>query len=113
MSPSTSARVSARVQQRVLRRYHLERAVGMPEPVAEAEEPPPILPGEDLVVLVEIGHVGKGGGEAVLVRCAQARADGVLDLSQAPGESELLLVVDALIVEDEHGIAIHAGVNGR
>ena len=29
------------------------------------------------------------------------------------GEGELLLVVELLVVEDEHGVLVHAGVDGR
>src|SRR2546427_1502436 len=45
-----------------------------------------------------LGHVGEGGGQAVLLRRAQARADGVLELTQAAAEGELLLVVDRLVM---------------
>src|SRR5713101_2226169 len=59
-------------EQRVLGRRDLERAVGMPEPVAKSEEPRPVVAREDLVVLVQIGYIREGGGEAVLVRSPQA-----------------------------------------
>src|SRR5439155_14872177 len=49
--------------------------------------------------------------QAVFVRRAQARADGQLDLAEALGESQLLVVVDHLAVEDQHGIAVHPGVD--
>src|SRR3989454_11351448 len=74
---------------------------------------PPVVPGEGLVVLVEIGHVGEGGGEAVLLRRAQARADRVLELTQTAAERELLLVVDLLVVEDQDGVRVHSGMDRR
>ena len=101
----------AGVQQRVLRRDHLERAVGVPESIAEGEQPAAIVTGEHLVVLVEIGHVGEGGGQPILVRSPQARADRELDLAEATGEGQLLRVVDRLAVEDQHGVPVHRSVD--
>ena len=63
--------------------------------------------------LIEVGDVGEGGGQAQLLRRAQARADRVLDLAQAAGEGELLRVVDLLVVEHQHGVPVHPGVDGR
>ena len=83
----------------------------MPEAVADGEEPPPVVPRVHVVVLVEIGHVGEAGGQAVLVGGAEARADGVLDVPEALGEGELLLVVDVLVVKDEHRVLVHAGMD--
>ena len=85
----------------------------MPQAVADGEEPPAIVPCVRSVVLVEVGDVGEGGGQAVLVRRAQARADGVLDVAQAAGEGELLLVVELLVVEHQHRVPVHAGVDRR
>jgi hypothetical protein len=87
--------------------------LGMPQTVAEGEQPPPVVAGEHLVVLVEIGHVGKGGGQTQSPRLAQARADRVLDLPQTAGEGELLLVVDRLVVEHEHRVPVHSGMDRR
>src|SRR5438046_4203713 len=101
----------ARVQDRVLRRDHLERAVGVPQPVADREQSPPVVPREDVVVLVEVGHVGEGRRQPVLVGSAQAGADCVLELTEAPAEGELLLVGELLIVEDEHGVLVHPGMD--
>ena len=63
------------------------------------------------LILVEVGDVGEGGGQAVFVRRPQARADSQLDLAEASRESQLLLVVDRLAVEDQHGVPVHAGVD--
>ena len=83
----------------------------MPQTVAQPEEPGPVVPCVDFAVLVEVGHVGKGGGKPLIARGAQAGADGVLDVAQAPREGELLVVGDPLVVEDEHGVPVHAGVD--
>ena len=72
----------------------------MPESIADGEQPATIVTGEHLVVLVEVGHVGERRRQAVFVRRAQARADGQLDLAEALGEGQLLVVVDRLAVED-------------
>src|SRR5207237_7970508 len=42
-----------------------------------------------------------------------AGADRVLDLAEAAGEGQLLLVVELLVVENEHGVGVHAGVDRR
>ena len=52
-------------------------------------------------------------GRRVFVGGAQAGADGVLDLAQALGEGELLGVVDLLVVEHQHGVLVHAGMDRR
>src|SRR5262245_27617884 len=85
----------------------------MPEPVADREQPTAVVAGERLVVLVEIGHVGEGRGQPVVVGSAQARAGRVLELAEAARERELLIVVDVLIVEDQHRVLVHALVDRR
>src|SRR5438094_670239 len=106
-------RDAARVQQRVLRRDRLERAVGVPEAVADGEEPAPVVAREHLMMLVEVRYVGERGRQAVLVRRPQARADRVLELAQAAAEGQLLGVVDALVAEHEHRVLVHPGVDRR
>ena len=51
------------------------------------EQPPAVVAGERLVVLVEIGHFGESGGQPVYAGSAQARGDRLLDLAEAAGES--------------------------
>ena len=72
---------------------------------AETEQPAAIVTREHLLVLVEIRHVGKRRRQPQLVRPAQAGADGVLDLAEAPREGELLLVVELLVMEQVRGNA--------
>ena len=85
----------------------------MPQAIAEPEQPSPVVAGEHLLVLVEVRHVGERRGQSQLVGRPQAGADGVLDLAQATREGQLLLVVELLVVEDQHGVTVHAGVDGR
>src|SRR4029453_105634 len=47
------------------------------------------------------------------VGAAQARVRGLLELAQALGEGELLVVGDVLIMENQHRVLVHAGVNRR
>src|SRR6476661_5596720 len=99
------------MQQRVFGRGRLERAVGVPQAVADREQPPPIVAGERLVVLVEVRDIGKRRWETVFARQAQARPDRQLDLAETAGEGELLLVIDVLIAEDEDSVPVHTGMN--
>src|SRR5262245_18575098 len=100
------------MQQRVFRRHGLERAVGMPEAVADGEQATPVVAGKGFVVSVEIGNVGEGRRQAILLRSPQAGADGKLDFAQALREGELLLVAKTLVVENEHRVTIHYRVDG-
>jgi hypothetical protein len=83
----------------------------MPEPIADGEQPAAIVARERRVVAIEIGDVGEGRRQAVLGRGAQTGPDGVLDLAQAPGEGELLGIIDVLLAKHQHGVAVHAGVD--
>src|SRR4051794_24569314 len=83
----------------------------MPQTVAQREQPPTVVPRERLIVLVEVGNVGERGGQAVLVRRTQARADCLLYLTQTAREGELLFVVDGLAAEHQHGVFVHAFVD--
>src|SRR4029453_15196364 len=97
------------VQDRVFRGPRLERAVGVPEAVAQGEETRARVAGEHLVVRVDVGHVREGGGQTV--RLPQAGADGVLDLAEAQRERELLLLGDGAAVEHQHRVLVHRGVD--
>ena len=85
----------------------------MPEAVADGEEPSPIVPRHRLLVLVEIRHIGKRAWQASVFRRAQACPGSVLERAQAQGERKMLLVVDVLVVKDEHRVLVHPVVNGR
>ena len=83
----------------------------MPQPVADREQPAAVVARHRPVVLVEVGDVGEGGRQPVLVGGAQAGVQRQLDLAEAAGEGELLLVVDVLVVEHQHRVSVHAGMD--
>jgi hypothetical protein len=85
----------------------------MPEAVADRIQASAVIARERPVVLVEVGDIGERVGQTVLLRTAQAGGNGQLDFAEALREGQLLLVGEGLIVEDQHGVLVHALVNGR
>ena len=85
----------------------------MPEAVAEIEVAPPILAGQGLMLLVEIGDVVHLRPQALLVRARDVPAGRVLDLAEVAAEGDLLLVADALLVEDQDRVAVHPRLDRR
>ena len=85
----------------------------MPELVAERIEPPAVVAGERLAVLVEVRDVGKRVRQPLFLGRPQTDADRQLDRPEALGEGQLLLVGEILVVEDQHAIPVHAGMDGR
>ena len=102
----------ARRQQRILGRHRLERAVGMPELVAQPEQAAAVVARQHLVVLVEVGDVVQVHAHAPVLAGGDV-AGGLLERAQAAAEDELLVVVDLLVVEHQHAEAVHAGMDGR
>ena len=84
----------------------------MPQAVADGEQPAPVVACEGRIVPVEVGDVGEGRGQPVVLRGPQARTDGMLEVAQALGEGELLGIVDLLVVEHEDRVGVHAGMDG-
>ena len=81
----------------------------MPQPVAQLEEPDPILVGHDVAVLVEVGEIRDAGAEPlVLAFSDMPRRVVILELPEMAGERDLLLVGEVLVAEDQHGILVHA-----
>ena len=83
---------SARRQQRILGRHVLERAVGVPELVAEPEQAAAVVARQHLVVLVEVGDVVQ-----VHARCAGPAGAAMspvacLERPELAAEGELLVV---------------------
>ena len=70
-----------------------------------------------LPVPVQVGHVGEGCGQPEVVGVRQADtgagAAGVFQLAEAAAEGQVLLVRQGLIVEHEHGVRVHSGVDRR
>ena len=74
-------------------------------------KPVPVVAGQDLVVLVEVGDVVQVHAHAPVLRRGDV-AGGLLERPQAAAEDELLVVVDLLVVEHQHAELVHAGVDG-
>jgi hypothetical protein len=84
----------------------------MPQPVAELEEPDPVLGRHDPAVAVEVGEIGDAGAEPLRAGLADmTRGDVVLELAEMPGEGDLLLIADVLVSEDENRVFGHPGID--
>src|SRR5260370_18783053 len=82
----------------------------MPQPVAELEEPHPVLGRHDAAVLVEVGEIGDARAEPlVLAPTDMARRPIALELPEMARESALLRGGPVLLAADEHRIFVHAG----
>ena len=103
----------ARREQRILGGDRAERAVGMPEHVAEVEQAHARGAVERLAVLAEVGDVVHAHGQALVLGLGDVAAAGVLQGAEVAAERHLLLVGEHLVVEHEHGVAIHPGLDGR
>ena len=103
----------ARGQQRILGRDRPERAVRVPQHVAEVEQALAAVAGQRLVVLAEVGDVVHAGRQALVLRLGDVAAARVLDRAEVERERHLLLVGQLLVAEDEHGVLVHAGLDGR
>ena len=86
----------------------------MPQPVAELEEPDPLVRRDDIAVLVEVGEIGDAGTEPLLDRLPDMpRRAIVLQLAEMPGEDDLLFVGQILVAEHQHRVTVHAGFDRR
>ena len=52
-------------------------------------------------------------GQALVLRLGDVAAARVLDVAEIAGERHLLLVGELLVVEHQHGMLVHAGLDGR
>ncbi len=96
-------------QQRILRRDRPERAVGVPQPVAELEKPYPVLGRDDRAVPGQVGQIGNAGAEPVVFAFPNAsRCFVIFQVTKIPGKCDLLRVADVLVAEDEHPVPVHA-----
>ena len=86
----------------------LERAVGVPELVADVEQIAAVVPRQHLPFGVEVGNVGDIGAQPHL--CAGiVRID--LERSEEPAERQLLLVGHRLVRKDEDAVTIEGCVD--
>ena len=60
-------------------------------------------------MFVEVGDVGHLHGEAAFLGAAHFALGGDLQLAEMAAEIHLLFVGYALVVEDQHAVAVHAG----
>jgi hypothetical protein len=100
-----------RRQQRELCRDRAERAVGVPQAIAEIEQIGAAVLRQRLAVLAEVGDVVEARGEAVFIGLGDVAAAGVLALTEVQGEGHLLLVGDVLVVEHQHRVFVHGGLD--
>ena len=89
-----------RIEQRRPRRQPLERAVGVPEPVAELEHALPAFLAPHLIVGIEVGNVGKLLAHAQLGVLAIQRDRG-LERAEVPREVEMLVLRELLVGKDQ------------
>src|SRR5208282_3004607 len=91
-------------EDRILRGNRPERAVRMPQPVTELEEPHAVFGRHDPAVLVEVGEIGDARAEPLLLVPADVTGGRIaLDLAEIASEGELLLIGDVLLAEHEDG----------
>ena len=100
-----------RRQQREFCRDRAERAVGMPQAVAEIEQMGAAVLRQRLAVLAEIGDVVEPRGQAVIFLLGHGAAARLLALAEIQRKGQLLLVGNVLAVEDQHGVFVHAGLD--
>ena len=101
----------AAAQDRVLGRHGAKRGVGMPEAVAQRGHAALVVAPQLLAVLVEVGDIGEGRVESQL-RIAYRRIRAFLERPEIAREGQLLLVGEILPRQHQHGVFIHAGVDG-
>jgi hypothetical protein len=98
-------------QDRKLRRDRAERAVGMPQLVAEVEQTAAIVARQRLVIVAEVRHVVDQRIEPLLLRPGHIAAGRVLDLTEIAAERDLLLVGNILAMKHQDRIAVHPGLD--
>src|SRR5215472_13668179 len=87
-------------EQRVLRRNWAERAVGVPQPVAELEEPHPVAVRHDVAVLVEVGKICDARAQPLILPFSYVpRRLVALEFAEMAGKRDLLLVGDVLVAK--------------
>ncbi len=85
----------------------------MPEPVAQFEEPYPVLVRHDSAIPVQVGEIRDTRAEPMILALSHVPRRAVaLELAKTAGERDLLVVGYVLVAEHQDGILIHAGVDG-
>ena len=83
----------------------------MPQPVAEIEHPAAIVTPERFLVLVEIGRILHVERQPALGRGCNMAAGRGLERTKVAGKCALFIVGQAVIVEHQYGVAVHAGLD--
>ena len=89
-------------------RHRHVRGVGVPQPIAEAVEPAPVVQATDVVVFVQVGDVADlRDGEPA----PAGTRGGAADLQRAEPRRKVpqLRIAEALVAADHHGVAINGG----
>jgi len=76
----------------------------VPEAIPELIEAAGVIGGPQPMVLVKVRDIGYFGAQAPL--CSGPGAARRLDFSELAGESELPIVIELLILENQHGVAV-------
>jgi hypothetical protein len=100
-----------RRQKRKFCRDRAERAVGMPETIAEIEQMGAAVARQRLAVLAEVGNVIQPRRQAVVFLLGDGAAACLLALAEIQRKGQLLFVRDVLVAEQQHGIFVHAGLD--
>src|SRR5262252_1186668 len=85
----------------------------MPQPIAEIEGAPPIIPRQHVAVLIEIRNVAHFDGEPALIEPRHVVCLVEFDPAEAFGEGDLLFIRQRLIVKHQHGVPIHSRMDHR
>jgi hypothetical protein len=101
----------ARREQRVLGGDRAERAVGVPQHIADIEQALPAIACQRPAVLAEIGDVVHAGDQALVLRLGDVAAACILDGAKVAGERHLFFVADPLAGKEQHRVAVHAGLD--
>ena len=95
-------------EERAERGHRLEGAVAVPEHVRELVDHPPVLDRDDLTRLdVEVRLAREGGARG------RVHAAGDLERAEAQAEGDLRLVIERGAAEEEHGVLVEGGADGR
>src|SRR5581483_7729839 len=103
----------ARREQGVLGGDRPERAVRMPQHVAEVKQALAAVAGERPAILAEVGDVVHPDHQPLVLGLGDVAAARILDGAEVDGERHLLLVGQLLAGKHQHGILVHAGLDGR
>ncbi len=83
----------------------------MPQAIAEIEQMSAVVARQRLAVLAEVGDVVEPGLQPRVLGFDDIAAARIFALAEIQRKGQLLLVGQVLIVEQQHGVFIHAGLD--